>query len=554
MRLISFKQYDIILVIFVEISNLLKHFISSYQRLLHIKTNTTDKLTKKGFEVDMEILSSLYYKIPKRMEVTFLLSFVIGLLIHLFVIVNEFLNHDNLFNLYSYNSSSGSGRFTLKFFKGITSYFDVHYINGVLSIVFLAITIALLVELFQLTSKWAIIPFAIIYLSYPTVSGTFAYMFTSHAYFLAALLTVISIYLCFKLKKKWVAIIIGALLMYLALGTYQINIAYGSTLVVLLLINQLILNKKIEISSYVSSFTTHLIGLVAYVLHFKIYQKVNGLLDYNGISNSGKINLETIKEANSNVFEDIKFYFFNGFDFERLFEILNASYLVLFFILLITICIIKKTPISKIVLSIIAICTIPYTLYLIFFISPDVVYHLIMKQHFALIYIVGISFFQVLIPYKNYFSQGLSIFVLIFLLLTGYNQVLISNIYYEKLSDLNRATYSLMTRITYDIQHVPGYNTDYKFYIHGNPSINNISVPRRYDLFTPSNVGVGSRIVYDHASAAMYIQNEIGLPNLPVEAFAERHKEELSKMAVYPAEGSVKIIDDTIVVNFNEVK
>ena len=501
----------------------------------------------------MLLISNFFDKISKRFKHTFLWSAAIGLVIHLYVFTNGFLNHDSLFNFYANKGSDGSGRFTLKYFKGITSYFDLHYLQGVLSIIFLALTIALLVELFQLTTKWTIIPFAIIYLSYPTIAGTFAYMFTSHAYFLANLLTVLGVYLCFKLERKWLAILVGSILLYLALGTYQINIAYGSTLILLLFMKELLLNEKLSIKSYVSSIIMLAFGLASYILHFKIYQKLHNLLDYNGINDSGKINLETIQEANENIFKDIGFYFFNDFKFERLFEILNVTYFALFIILLIIVSIIRKVPIWKVALVIISIAILPYTLYLIYFISPDVDYHLIMKQHFALMYVVGLVLFQTIVKNKNVFVQVLNIAVLGIFVLIGYNQIVISNIYYEKLSDLNQETFSLMTRVAYDIQHVPGYTPDLKIAMVGYPSTT-MEIPRRYDLFTPKNVGVSSRIVYDYASAYAYLKNEIGLPNeVPKKAmkFIADHTEDFKTMENWPAEGSVKIIDNTIVVKFS---
>jgi hypothetical protein len=501
----------------------------------------------------MLLLTNLYNKIPIRFKHTFLWSAAIGLIIHLYVFTNGFLNHDSLFNFYANRGSDGSGRFTLKYFKGITSYFDLHYIQGVLSIIFLALTIALLVELFQLTTKWTIIPFAIIYLSYPTIAGTFAYMFTSHAYFLANLLTVVAVYLCFKLKRKWIAVIAGGALLYLVLGTYQINIAYGSTLILLLFMKELLVGEKLAIKTYISSILMLGIGLAGYVLHFKIYQKVHNLLDYNGISESGKINLETIQKANENIFKDIGFYFFNDFNFQRLFELLNVTYFALFITLLIIVSIIRKVPIWKIGLVIVSIAILPYTLYLIYFISPDVEYHLIMKQHFALIYIIGFVLFQIIVMYKNTFVQVFNIAVLGIFALIGYNQIVISNIYYEKLSDLNQETYSLMTRVAHDIQRVPGYTTDLKIAMVGYPSTM-MTVPTRYNLFTPKNVGVSSRIVYDYASAYAYLANEIGLPNgVPMQSgvFLADHSEEIKTMQNWPAEGSVKIVDNTIVVKFS---
>lgn len=510
-------------------------------------------INKLDRSILMFLLSNLLNKIPLRIIRTFLWSTAIGLLIHLYILTNGYLNHDSLFNFYANSGSNGSGRFTLKYFKGMTSFFDLHYIQGLLGIIFLALTIVLLVELFQLTSNWMIIPFAIIYISYPTVAGTFAYMFTSHAYFLSNLLTVLAIYLCFQLRKKWLAVPIGAVLLYLALGTYQINIAFGSTLILLLFIKELLVKDRIPIKLIISSIFMLGLGLLVYVVHFKIYEKLHSLLNYNGISQSGHIDKNSILLANESVFKDIDTYFFNDFKFERLFEILNITYFCVFILLFIIVCIIQKITIGKIILSIVSIVLLPYTMYLIYFISPNVEYHLIMKQHFALLFIVGFVLLQTILTHKHTLVQVFNLAVFVVFVLIGYNQILISNIYYEKLSDLNQETFSLMTRVAYDIQNVPNYSTDLKVVFLGYPSTM-MEVPKRYDLFTPKNVGVGSRIVYDYASAYAYLKNEIGLKNIVPEqskAFIEAHKKEFEKMHNWPLDGSIQVIDNTIVVKFS---
>ena len=501
----------------------------------------------------MLILMRLFQAIPKRFKQTFLWTASLALIIHLYIFTNNYLNHDSLFDFYANSGSDSSGRFSLMYFKGLTSFFSLHYIQGILSVIFLGLTVALLVELFDLKTKWIIIPFSVLYVSYPTVAGTFSYMFTSHAYFLACLITVLGIYLCFKIERKWLAIVIGSILFYLALGTYQINLAYGATLILLLFLKQLLTDNNVAIKSLSSSILMLGIGLIGYIVHFKVYQKVNGLLDYNGISNSGKIDLETIIQANDNIFKDIKYFFFNDFHFERLFEMLNVAYFALFVILFILVIIMRKVSILKIILAIVTIILLPYSLYLIYFISPDVEYHLIMKQHFALLFIVGLALLQTIVSHQKIIVQIFAIVALTVFSLIGYNQILISNIYYEKLSDLNQETFSLMTRVAYDIQHTSGYKIDTEIVIVGYPSIM-MKVPERYDLFTPKNVGTNSRIVYDYASAMAYLRNEIGLPNnVPKKStqFIEQHQEEFKTMNNWPEEGSIQFIDDKLVIKFS---
>lgn len=481
-------------------------------------------------------------------------SFVTAFLVHLYIMVNGFLNHDSMFNFYADRAGAGSGRYTLQYLNGITSNFDLHYLNALVSIIYISLTVVLLVELFKITSKSLIALFSLLYVSYPTISATFAYMFTSDGYFLANFLTVLAIYLVFNLKRKWISFPIGAVLIYIALGTYQINIALALTLILFLFIRDNLVEKSIAYSRYLLASISVGLGLIVYVIHFKWYQSKSGLVAYNGIDKAGQISSESIRKAIENTFEDLQWYLFNDYQFVNLFEKLNITFIALCVVMIIIAFFVNRRSMLQIGSVIISIGVIPFVWYCIYFISPEVIYHILMKQHFVFLFIIGLVLIELFYVHKNQVIQLINIGMLILLAVIGFNHTIISNIYYEKMSDVNKQSDALFNRVVYDIERIEQYDQTMPIVIIGFPS-RALSIADRYDEKTPWNVGAGNRIAYDYGSALNYMKNEVGLHN-PVKylagKFIDENREQIDAMPVWPAKGSIEIINNTIVVNFGE--
>ena len=67
------------------------------------------------------------YKTP------FVSAFVIGLITHLFMIVNKFPNVDSMTNFYFDQNMVTSGRWFLMIACGFSSFYDLNFVNGLLA-------------------------------------------------------------------------------------------------------------------------------------------------------------------------------------------------------------------------------------------------------------------------------------------------------------------------------------------------------------------------------------------------------------------------------------
>ncbi len=91
-------------------------------------------------------------KISKSDKTAFVATFIIGLLTHIYKFTNNFPNHDSLYNYYTDQNVVGSGRWFLSVACGLSSWFDLPWVNGLFSVFYIALTAVIIVNVFKITN------------------------------------------------------------------------------------------------------------------------------------------------------------------------------------------------------------------------------------------------------------------------------------------------------------------------------------------------------------------------------------------------------------------
>lgn len=165
-------------------------------------------------------------------------SLLFGFLAHAFAFTNKLVNHDEVTCLFSKGATVISGRWGLGALDSVFPNVSMPWIYGVITIFLLAVSVCVLVSLLHIHSKWMQVLAAGLVLTFPSLTGTFGYLFTASSYGVAFLLAVLSVWL---LQRKSVWYLLGALAsMILSLSIYQAYISLTAALLVLVLIRQLL--------------------------------------------------------------------------------------------------------------------------------------------------------------------------------------------------------------------------------------------------------------------------------------------------------------------------
>ena len=177
------------------------------------------------------IAARLGERIAPAQRAAFFACFAAGYLIHLFAFTNLIPNSDGLSRVYDLQQMTVSGRWFLHFASALNDFTQMPALIGLLSMVFLSLAAAGVVTALDLHSRALSAFTGVLMAAFPCLGYTFLYLFTASAYCLAILLAVLSVCLAKRGGCLWTAA--GCVLLALSMGIYQ---AYAAVAVALSLL------------------------------------------------------------------------------------------------------------------------------------------------------------------------------------------------------------------------------------------------------------------------------------------------------------------------------
>ena len=164
----------------------------------------------------------------------FLAALLAGFAAHMFMFTNKLVNHDDIEALFYKGATVTSGRWGLELSKLIFPDWSMPWIYGSLTLIFIAVSVCIMLRTLRISSPVLQIALAAIVVSFPSLTGTFCFMFTSAAYGLAFLLSVLCVwFFAGGGIKNYTA---ATLALVLCLSIYQAYVAITASLFVLLMI------------------------------------------------------------------------------------------------------------------------------------------------------------------------------------------------------------------------------------------------------------------------------------------------------------------------------
>ena len=164
--------------------------------------------------------------ITPQIRITLLSAFLSGLVVHGMGLFNKFSYHDDIIALFWTGTTIPSGRWmlhvagwleTLIFGDG---HFSLPVMNGLFSIFCITGSACLLVHTLKIRSRAYCAGLGCLMAAFPTVTGLFGYMFTIPYYMLAMLMMTVSAVLICSTDKWWTGIL-AVILGGCSLGIYQ---------------------------------------------------------------------------------------------------------------------------------------------------------------------------------------------------------------------------------------------------------------------------------------------------------------------------------------------
>ncbi|TWT25122.1 glucosyltransferase domain-containing protein [Planomicrobium sp. CPCC 101110] len=507
-----------------------------------------------------QLLSKWIQHIKPHWKTAFLSTVVIGFLTHMYIFTNAIPNHDSLINIYTPQFNFNLGRFYLSPFSGISSYFDLPWINGLLSIFYLAVFAAMIAELLDLKKALSIILTSGLIVAFPAISAIFSYMFTADGYMAGFLLTASALLLT---KKYSYGFLPGSLLFYFAVGIYQVNLPLLLTLTTLFLISE-ILYKGISLRKFFTYafrfFALTAIGMALYAITFTLYRNffAGEVRDYQGLNEVGSA--FSLWDPIIRVRNAFSHFFFRGFAPDmpaNLFEVANVAVFALLLLGFAMFIRQRNQAVAKPMAAIAAvlILSLPFSAYSLYFVSPGVNYHMLMMLPLVPIYLLPVLFYDNLAaatPKTKLFSWA----TVLATALVVFNFALIANISYFNMNLKYEKSVAAVNRIANRMEQTSGYENASKLAVFGEISMESKMATEYVPESIPRMTGALGDTFLRFPSHYQYMMEN--LYGISFELVTPQEYESILESSAYadmdswPAADSVRIIDDTVIIKLSE--
>ncbi len=496
---------------------------------------------------------------------TFISSCLTGFICYLYFMANNLDNYDSIVNKPSgYGSGVSSGRWFLSVLGIIFDkiwHYNSSYFNCILAIILLGFINVLLVHIFRIRNKCICILLSAITIVFPPIADTMFFAFTIHYYMLAILLGLAGAYFVQNINTvnsifiKIFLIILSGTLYACSLGIYQAYYPFIAVVLVLSLVRNC-LEKEEDwrgiLEKAVYYFISLLSGYVIYriVLTLCLYVFKKELTDYKGINNMGNIDLKQFPELLYNTYSSYLMLFKEDF------ISINANLIAKVIIFLIFICVIfllffawRNCGKLKFAELCILIAILPLASNSIIIMVPESDIRTMMSLgtisifYLPLIFVEKTSFEKINI--KKNISGNIFTFVFILAIL---NYTWLSNVNYNALYYANKKTENYFGRLYCRIESVEDYNENMPVIFIGK-TITDAAYNENWTGIQYYGGNYISKEQINLYSRKSFVLNYLGRDYLDItEEQYQQYKDEIDKMAKYPNDKSIKVIDGSVFV------
>lgn len=218
-----------------------------------------------------------YIKKRKSVFIIALLLFIAGIICHGYMFFNKLPNLDETGSVNGFlGIATPLGRWALPFTGILNGPFSSPAFNGSLSLFFIILSVFFIADTLKIKSNLAILFMGGVLVSFPVVTSTFTFMYTSVAYMLALFLEVLAVWLAvsdlpFCAKYPKIIFFIASCIMAGGIGIYQAYYQVACTLILIYGLQTYVREDKQTVAKNACRLISLLfIGMVVYYIMTRI--------------------------------------------------------------------------------------------------------------------------------------------------------------------------------------------------------------------------------------------------------------------------------------------
>jgi hypothetical protein len=524
---------------------------------------------------------SRFVQIPFIYKLTFFTTFCIGFLSNLFVFTNNLVNHDTLNEGYQnlgFIFLLEQGRWLQYAVRLIGNLYPSPVTHGLFGLILLSLSAALIVKIFHLEDRLSAILLSALLGVFPINACFYSYMYMADVFYVSMFFAVLAVALSVQGGKR--NFLFASVSLMCSVAVYQAFISTAIALIVAVYFLELLHADHFQLKKwFLSAVRDTLMVAAGYVLYglitnILLYLTGASLRSYGGTADSFSISLENIPLSIAITRIDIKtFYFSTVWIQHKVFLIANLI-MAFIFIAVMLWTLYRYARMKKYGMMIICLAydiVMPFlidNIYIIMNLRGTV--HMLMHYVYIIPYILLIVLLPELFTlfhsnmekYKNIckrMANALTSLGLVCMVIVTYICFIISNQLYCRMSNNITATNASLTAMMSRIESIDGWDLSKPVFIaNANATLNsNLQADLSFynqisgTLWTGTDVypWSGNNQIYNYLS--YYFNIDLTEPTQE-QADAILSSEEFEQMPVYPAEGSIRVINDIVVVKMEE--
>ena len=522
-----------------------------------------------------------YDNIDKRIKMCFLSAFICGLFAHIYALTNHLYNYDELWHTPTgFGTGLEVGRWALSITVWIQKVlfddcFTIPFINGMLTIILYAVAACFVVSALDIKDEFYAIIVGGLMTTFPALTCRMFFMFTTHYYAIGIAMAATGAWIIAKKKLNILKVMIAIALTVYGMAIYQANF---TTAVCILVGNLLVwlITENVELKTAIKKCINYVLYLGACMALFlagsKIALSITGkqMETYENLDKMGQLSMEQLIEGIIRCYKTffklpiIDVYSMNPN------RIVKIAFLICFLVFLYTfvkVWMMKKEVYMKVLVSLVfAVLPISVNLIIIMAISSGTMYS-IMVYEIVFVFIISIACLEAIrtcnsditaIPNKMVIDKVetlLNSVTAVMLVITVITYIWFANGNYLAMEYTNQHDNAYYQTLMTQIKSVDGYHADMPITMIGKPVVD--STYTRQDMIGGTFNISGKSSTNINAYSSWNIMTRV-LGYDPVNRNSDEEEEyfrgldEVVNMPCYPSSGSIKIIDDTIVIKFQE--
>lgn len=510
--------------------------------------------------------------IEKQYKIAFFSVIIFGVLAHGMALFNKYSVFDDIGSMYYLGSSYSSGRWMIGIFSELeyliwgNGSVSLPLFNGGLSIVLTAISTCVIISIMDIRKKGTCIVLSGLMVSIPVITSLFGYMFTAPIYSLALLLSVCGCFLICK-RRKWYQFLLGIVCFACSLGIYQAYFSVSLCILLIYLFKDIyFLNKGthhyIKTSCYLfaaclSGFVLYLITNQCFLWIFDVkldgYAGIKSMASESFFSYLHRIVIAYLRFFHPGDGNGLESRFVNSVNMYPV-TIMRLYYILIAFIFALSVVLIVKSfrkSIQKGLILLLLVLLVPLAVNSIYVMcDSNAIYSLMMYSQTALF--VFLAFLLETVDFKRKhiktvsYSLGVCLLSLITIMYIRYD-----NTVYLKMDMYQQRLISYYSGLTTQIKSTPGYSDELPVTFVNERHINDKSFSEEERLeFVKIAPYQSLDFMVNNYMWKEFMATWVGYKPEYVDSAEFEGKQEVVKMPSYPDYGSIRIIDNTVVVKF----